>query len=91
MSLYLHFEPTEAKVKSFGAVSKPKCSTVRIELEVTDAWVLGRILSALEEARQENASPAAEKRLSATGDAKPRQPEIAATARLALPSPERFK
>jgi len=72
----LHWERGGAKVKHFSAIGGAKATTVKITLEVTDAYTLSSIMSDLQRAQQ----PPPKKAPKAPKPAEPR---------LALPAPLR--
>lgn len=74
---YISWRDGEAREKGFGASNRGKATTIKIELEVTDATRLGMILSDLQEAKNPPAPPPA-----TTAPRPRRKPEL-----LALPAP----
>ncbi|UIJ46924.1 hypothetical protein LZK98_08270 [Sphingomonas cannabina] len=49
--VFLHWSTDKARIKGFSTANRGRTTTVKIELEVSDHYTLGRILSELQEAQ----------------------------------------
>lgn len=47
-------ERANVKVKAFATASRPKCTSVKVEFEVTNSWALEDLLRQLHAARHPN-------------------------------------
>lgn len=49
--VFIHAVAAHVKVKSFATASRPKCTSVKVEFEVTNSWALQDLLRQLHAAQ----------------------------------------